>query len=60
VRVAADLLASAGSRDPELDARIVVAALDGLSLDALVTDAPDAGRTVRTALERLLAALLAP
>ena len=60
VRVAAELLASAGSRDPELDARIVVAALDGLSLDALVTDAPDAGRTVRAALERLLAALLAP
>jgi DNA-binding transcriptional regulator YbjK len=60
VRVAAGLLASAGSQDPELDARIVVAALDGLSLDALGTDASDAGPTVRAALERLLAALLAP
>jgi DNA-binding transcriptional regulator YbjK len=60
VRVAAGLLATAGSQDPELDAGIVVAALDGLSLDALVTDEPDAGRAVRAALERLLAALLAP
>jgi DNA-binding transcriptional regulator YbjK len=60
VRVAAGLLATAGARDPELDARIVVAALDGLSLDALVTDDPDSGRTVRGALERLLGALLTP
>lgn len=60
VRVAAGLLDTAGARDPELDARIVVAALDGLGLDALVTDDPDAGRTVQAALERLLAALLAP
>lgn len=59
VRVAAGLLGAAGSRDPEADARIVVAALDGLSLDALVTDDPDAQRTVRAALERLVAALLA-
>jgi len=60
VRVAAGILAAAGSRDPELDARIVVAALDGLSLDALVTDDPDARTAVRAALERLLGALLAP
>jgi hypothetical protein len=59
VRVTAGLLTTAGSQDPELDARIVVAALDGLSLDALVTDEPDAGRQVRAALERLLAGLLA-
>jgi len=60
VRVTAGLLATAGSRDPDLDARIVVAALDGLSLDALVTDPPGAGRALRAALERLLGALLAP
>jgi DNA-binding transcriptional regulator YbjK len=59
VRVAGGLLATAGSRDPELDARIVVAALDGLSLDALVTDDPDAAGTVAAVLERLLGALLA-
>jgi DNA-binding transcriptional regulator YbjK len=59
VRVAAGLLEAAGSRQPELDARIVVAALDGLGLDALVADLPDATEEVRAALERLLGALLA-
>jgi DNA-binding transcriptional regulator YbjK len=58
VRAAAGILAAAGSQSPELDARIVVAALDGLSLDALVTDAADPGRAVRAVLERLLGALL--
>jgi DNA-binding transcriptional regulator YbjK len=60
VRAAAGILAAAGSESPELDARIVVAALDGLSLDALVADAPDAAAVVHQALERLLGALLAP
>ena len=59
VHVAGGLLATAGSRVPELDACIVVAALDGLSLDTLVTDDPDAAGLVTAALERLLGELLA-
>jgi DNA-binding transcriptional regulator YbjK len=59
VQAAAGILAAAGSQSPELDARVVVAALDGLSLDALVVDDPDADGRLRRVLERLLEALLA-
>lgn len=60
VGLAATMLAAVGSVRPEADARLLVAALDGLLLDQLARDVPDFEATVlRPALERLIGALLA-
>ena len=58
--LAAAMMSAAGSADPALDARLLVAALDGLLLEQLARDVPDFEATVmRPALERLIGALLA-
>lgn len=58
--LAATLMAAAGSARPRDDARLLVAALDGLLLEQLVRDTPDFEAAVlRPALERLIGALLA-
>ncbi len=58
--LAAAMLEAAGSAEPAADARLLVAAMDGLLLEQLARDAPDYEREVlRPALERLVAALLA-
>lgn len=59
VALAAALLLAAGSRRPEQDAQLLVAALDGLLLEQLARDEPDFEQQVlRPALERLIGALL--
>ena len=59
VGLAQRMLEAAGSRDPTTDARLLVAALDGLLLEQLSRDEPDYEQAVlRPALERLIAALL--
>jgi DNA-binding transcriptional regulator YbjK len=51
----------AGSPRPATDARVVVAAIDGLRLDQLASPEPDAeGSVLRPAIERLLEALVQP
>lgn len=58
--LAATLMAAAGSRQSELDARLVVATMDGLLLEQLARDQPGfAEHVLAPALERLIAALLA-
>jgi AcrR family transcriptional regulator len=60
--IGVEVLAPVGTADPELDTRLVVAALDGLRLAVLSLreqgDAPDVG-WVRPAIERLLRTLVA-
>jgi TetR/AcrR family transcriptional regulator, regulator of biofilm formation and stress response len=60
LQFATTLMAAAGSTRPELDARVLVAALDGLLLEQLGSDdAAFEAEVLRPALERLVTALLA-
>jgi TetR/AcrR family transcriptional regulator, regulator of biofilm formation and stress response len=52
------VLARGGSPTPDLDARVVVAAIDGLVLEQLAVDAPDPAAAVRPVVDRLVGALL--
>ncbi|WP_354699331.1 hypothetical protein DSM112329_05044 [Paraconexibacter sp. AEG42_29] len=54
-----DLLTRAGSRQPQTDARLLVATLDGLLLASLAAPQDDPAATLRPLLERLVGALLA-
>ena len=59
--LATAMLAAAGSTRPKSDARLLVAALDGLLLEQLARDETAFEAAVlRPALERLIGALLAP
>ncbi len=58
--VVEELLVRAGTRRPALDARLVVAAIDGLQLEQLARDDPErAAERMVPALERLVGALIA-
>jgi DNA-binding transcriptional regulator YbjK len=56
--VVAEMLATAGAPDPRSAARLLIAAIDGLILGELASDAPASAAELRPLVERLVAALL--
>jgi DNA-binding transcriptional regulator YbjK len=53
-----DILAAAGSASPDVDARVLVAAIDGVVLEQLAAGSPDPAAAMRPVLERVVTALL--
>lgn len=53
-----EILEAAGSADPDLDARVLVAAIDGVVLEQLASDTRDPAAAMRPVLERVVGALL--
>ena len=56
--VVSEMLAAAGAPDPDAAARLLIAAVDGLMLGELSSDAPAGAAELRPLVERLVAALL--
>ncbi|HEU4975675.1 MAG TPA: TetR family transcriptional regulator [Baekduia sp.] len=53
-----DILAAAGSATPDVDARVLVAAIDGVVLEQLAAESGDPASAMRPVLERVVGALL--